>query len=117
MHNYRKLTVYHRARAFAREVYFLTTSVSRPEARLVTSQLRRCALGISSTISEGCGKNSRAETIRYLEISCGSVAESEHHLSEAAELAILSPRKCAQLEDEAVQILRMLRALIENFPK
>ena len=101
---------------FGREVFFLTASVVRSEYRLVTSQLRRSALGISANIAEGCSKGSRAETIRYLEIACGSVGESEHHLLVAGELAILPETKCATLADEASQLRRMLRALIERLP-
>ena len=71
---------------------------------------------MAANIAEGCGKRSRAETIRFLEIACGSVAESEHHLLVAADLAILPERKCIQLADEAIQLRRMLRALIERFP-
>ena len=100
MHNFRKLTVWNRSRIFAQEVYTLTALVVRPEQRVVSAQLRRSALSIPANIAEGCGKASRAETIRYLEIACGSVAESEHHLQMAADLlscplhpVLRSPRK------------------------
>jgi four helix bundle protein len=116
MHNYRKLNAYQRAKKFGQEVYRLTGSVVRPEHRTVTAQLRRSALSISATIAEGCGKASRAETIRYLEMSCGSTVESEHHLGMAIDLGILPERHCAELINEAVHIGRMLRRLIENFP-
>lgn len=116
MHNFRKLDVWNRSRVFAREVYHLTVSVVRPEERVVATQLRRSALSIPANIAEGCGKGSRAETIRYLEIACGSVAESEHHLLIARDLAILPETACCKLADEASQIRRMLRALIERLP-
>ena len=117
MHNFHKLDVYNRARVFARNVYLLSASVTRPEQRAVTSQLRRSALSISATIAEGCGKRSRAETIRFLDMANASVAESEHHLGVSVDLAILPERKCAPLVDEAVQLRRMLSALINNFPQ
>ena len=116
MHNDRKLDAYNRAKKFGRDVYRLTGGVVRPEQRTVTAQLRRSALSISATIAEGFGKASRAETIRYLEMSCGSTVESEHHLEMAIDLEILPERHCAELINEAVHIGRMLRRLIENFP-
>ena len=97
-------------------VYFLCATVTNPQQRVVTAQLRRSALSISATIAEGCGKGSRPETIRYLEMACGSVAESEHHLLMASDLAILPPAKCSTLAGEASQLRRMLRALIERLP-
>ncbi|MEO8336983.1 MAG: four helix bundle protein [bacterium] len=117
MHNYRKLDVYHRARTFAKDVYLLTARVTKPEERNVTAQLRRSALSISATISEGFAKSSRAETLRFLDMSRASAAESEHHLGVAADLLILPDHRCSALMDEAAQIQRMLRRLIENFPQ
>ena len=116
MHNFRKLTVWNRSRVFAQEVYALTARVVRPEQRVVSAQLRRAALSVPANIAEGCGKASRAETIRYLEIACGSVSESEHHLQMAADLAILPSASCAALAEEAYQLRKMLRALIARLP-
>jgi four helix bundle protein len=82
----------------------------------VTSQLKRSALSISANIAEGCGKRSRAEAIRYLEIACGSAAETEHHLTIARDLRILPADRCVQLEQQAADARRMLRALIDRFP-
>ena len=116
VHNFRKLTVWDRSRVFAQEVYVLTARVVRPAQRVVSAQLRRSALSIPANIAEGCGKASRAATIRYLEIACGSVAESEHHLQMAADLAILPSASCATLAEEASQLRKMLRALIARLP-
>ena len=116
VHNFRKLTVWSRSSTFAQEVYALTASVVRPDQRVVSAQLRRAALSVPANIAEGCGKASRGETIRYLEIACGSVSESEHHLHMAADLAILPSASCASLAEEASQLRRMLRALIARLP-
>src|SRR3954470_9425121 len=116
MRNYRKLLVWTRARALGGDVYRLCGTVSSPPAKAVTAQLRRSALSISANIAEGCGKRSRAEGIRYLEIACGSAAETQHHLGIASDLEILPRRNCARLADEAEQIGRMIRALINRFP-
>ena len=117
VHNYRRLVVYQRARTFARNVYLLTAAVTKPEERAIISQLRRSALSISANISEGCAKRSRFETLRFFDIALASTAESEHHLALASDLLVLPEKQCVKLIDEAVQIRRMLRRLIENFPQ
>lgn len=116
MHDFRKLTVWTRSRALAVEIHGLCATEMRPDRRLVTSQLKRAALSISANIAEGCGKGSRAETIRYLEIACGSAAETEHHLIMASDLAILTPQRVAPLVARTGELRRMLRALIERLP-
>ena len=117
MHNSRKLVVWSRARALGGNVYRLCATVTAPQGKPVTAQLRRSALSISANIAEGCGKRSRAEGIRYLEIATGSAAETEHHLAMAADLEILPRADCNRLADEAEQVGRMIRALIVRFPQ
>ncbi len=117
VHDFRKLTVWTRSRALAVEIHGLCATETRPDRRLVTSQLKRAALSISANIAEGCGKGSRAETIRYLEIACGSAAETEHHLIMASDLAILSPQRVEPLVVRSAELRRMLRALIDRLPQ
>jgi len=117
VHDFRKLTVWTRSRALAVEIHGLCATETRPDRRLVTSQLKRAALSISANIAEGCGKGSRAETIRYLEIACGSAAETEHHLLMASDLAILSPQRVDPLVARTGELRRMLRALIDRLPQ
>ncbi|MFL5606222.1 MAG: four helix bundle protein [Gemmatimonadaceae bacterium] len=116
MHNFRKLTVWSRARFLATDVFESCAAVTRPDHRMVTAQLKRSALSISANIAEGCGKGSRAEAIRYLEIACGSAAETEHHLIVASDLAILPANRCVDLAQRAAVVQRMVRRLIERFP-
>ncbi len=116
MHNFRKLDVWHRARFFARDVVRLTAGVRRGEDKITTTQLRRSALGIPAAICEGCGKRTRAETLRYLDIAHASAAESEGHLIQAVDIAILPRRECEKLADEVIQIQRMIESLMRKLP-
>jgi four helix bundle protein len=116
MHDFHRLDVWHLSRALGSDVYRACAAVRRPEARLITSQLRRSALSIASTIAEGCGKNSRAETIRYLEIASGSAAETEHHLHVAIENSVLPNGVAEDLLARIGSIRRMLFALIKRLP-
>lgn len=79
--------------------------------------MRRAALAIATNIAEGCGKSSRAETIRYLDIAAGSAAETEHHLEVARDVGAIESKLCEGLLDRVASIRRMLRALIINLPK
>lgn len=116
MHNFRKLTVWRLSRELGSEIYMECARISRPEARAISTQLRRSALSISANIAEGCGKSSRAETIRYLEIAGGSAAETEHHLVVATETGVLDAKLSEALLTRVRLIRRMLRALVVRLP-
>ena len=116
MHDFRKLLVWQLSKELGTDLYRLCAT--RPRAQLaVTSQLRRSALAIATNIAEGCGKRSRAETIRYLDIAAGSAAETEHHLEVARDVGVIDPRVCEEFLSRVGSLRRMLRALIDKFPR
>ena len=115
MHDFRKLVVWQLAKELGTDVYRLCAT--RPRCELaVTSQLRRSALAIATNIAEGCGKSTRAETIRYLDIAAASAAETEHHLEVAHALGIIDAGMRDRLSARVVSVRRMLHALIAKLP-
>ena len=116
MHDFRKLLVWQLSKELGADVYRLCATRPRCESA-VTSQLRRSALAIATNIAEGCGKNTRAETIRYLDIAAASAAETEHHLEVARDLGILALGTSQELLARVASTRRMLRALITKLPR
>ena len=88
----------------------------RSDRGVIAAQLRRAALSIPANIAEGCGRNSRNETIRFLRIASGSATEVESHLEVATGLGYLSSRQRESMVDDAKAIQRMLFRLIQNLP-
>lgn len=117
VHDFRKLFVWQQARSLATDIHALARSFPRADRQVIASQLRRSALSIAANIAEGCGKSSRAETIRLLQIAAGSAAETEHHLIIAGDLGYISSRASEDLTSRAIAIRRMLRALSQNLPR
>ena len=116
MHDFQRLHVWRLARELGADVYRETAKTSRPELRLITAQLRRSALSIAANIAEGFGKNSRAETLRFLEIAAGSAAETEHHLLVARDIKVLSETRADVLLARIAAIRRMLYSLSKRLP-
>ena len=117
MHDFRKLNVWRESRVLGSDIYLTCAAITRPESRFVTSQLRRSALSIATNIAEGCGKSSRAETIRFLEIAAGSAAETEHHLIVAIETGIMASGDAEAFLERITSVRRMLFALIKRLPQ
>ena len=116
VHNFRRLLVWQQARALAVELHSVVRAFPKSDRGVVGAQLRRAALSISANIAEGCGKSSRRETIRFLEIALGSASETEHHLIIATDLGYLTSSAGQELTGRVIAIERMLRALIKNLP-
>jgi four helix bundle protein len=116
MHDFRRVHVWRLARELGTEIYSETAKASRPELRLITAQLRRSALSISANIAEGCGKSSRAETLRFFEIGAGSAAETEHHLLVAQDLRVIAVAKADVFLAQVASIRRMLYSLSKRLP-
>ncbi|KAF5082510.1 23S rRNA-intervening sequence protein [anaerobic digester metagenome] len=62
------------------EVYALTNPFPKEELFGLVHQLRRAAVSVPSNIAEGCARASTKETIHFLYIALGSLAELETQL-------------------------------------
>ena len=111
MQDYRKLTVWLKAHRLTLKVYGATHSRATQRHTALISQIRRAAMSVPANIAEGCGKESRRELGRFLEIAIGSATELEYHLVLARDLQLLSDGVHAGLAIDVAEVLRMLVAL------
>jgi four helix bundle protein len=116
MHDFKRLRVWQEARELGTAAHALSRNFPRSDRKAMGSQLRRSALGIAANIAEGCGKSSRPETIRFLQIAAASAAETENHLIQAADLGFISSKASAELSARAACIQRMLQSLCRTLP-
>ena len=75
MFNFEKLEVWQKAIDFADLVYTTTRNFPADERFVLTNQLRRAAVSVSSNIAEGCSRISKNDFARFVEIATGSVFE------------------------------------------
>ena len=81
MRDHKKLRAFELADKVALLTYKFTTSFPKEEQFGITSQMRRAAVSIPSNIVEGCGRNSTADYIRFLDIAFGSLRELAYRVS------------------------------------
>ena len=117
MHDFRRLKVWQLSRELAVTADTITRQFPRSDRGVVSGQLRRAALSVPSNIAEGCGKSSRRETVRFLQIALASAKETENHLLIASDLRYLHPKAREELLSKVFSIQRMLVGLIRNLPE
>lgn len=74
-------------------------------------QLQRAAVSVMSNIAEGYGRKSSKEFLRYLTISSGSCMEVQSLLCLGLDLHYLSPVQHTELDDQATEVIRLIRGL------
>ena len=93
-------------------VYKLTDKFPRHEQFSLTSQMRRASVSVPSNISEGAGRKSNKEFMRFLYISLGSLAELETQLEIAKRLEYVL--NVEEVFEKMIYIRRMLSKLIKS---
>ena len=74
------LLVWQKAHSFVLAVYRLTGAFPKHEIYGLSSQFRRAAVSVAANIAEGFRKRSKADKVRYLNISQGSIEECRYYL-------------------------------------
>ena len=112
MKDFRDLLVWKKAHEFTLSIYSASKSFPPDERFGLVSQIRRSAASIPTNIAEGCGKSTDADFNRFLQIAFGSATETEYHLLLARDLAILPDSLYVGLQNDLVEIKKMLSSLI-----
>ncbi|MBX9792236.1 MAG: four helix bundle protein [Pirellulales bacterium] len=114
MRDHRKLRAFELADQLAVAVYKHTSSFPREEQFGLTSQLRRAAVSVASNTVEGCGRDSLADYIRFLDMAHGSAHEVEYQVSLAHRLGFLGAEPTKQLSALAVETCKVLNGLVRS---
>jgi four helix bundle protein len=111
MQDFHKLVVWKKAHQLTLDVYRSTATFPKTETYGLTDQVRRASASIAANIAEGCGRNSKGEMGRFLQIAAGSASEVEYHLLLARDLGYLAAADYEPLAQATIEIKRMLVAL------
>ncbi len=114
MQDFRKLRVWQTNRALTVDLYRVTAGFPRDERFGLTAQMRSAVVSTGANIAEGCGRGSRADTLRFLQIAFGSSVELLHHLITSVDLGFLSPSDFDALDRKNESVRRMLVRLMDR---
>lgn len=107
MHNIKELKLWNKSVDLAVKVYEVSSTFPPDEKFGLVSQIRRCAISISSNISEGAGRNTKGEFRQFLGVANGSSYELHTQLVVAERLGFISPAICTDLLDNIDELQKM----------
>ena len=88
-------------------IYKLTETFPKEEMFGLVLQMRRSAVSIPSNIAEGCGRFSNKETLKFLSIALGSLAELDTQILIAKRLEFIN-----EIQDITSQINKVNALLV-----
>jgi four helix bundle protein len=110
--DFRKLKVWEKSHRLALVVYELSAGFPKAERYGLTSQLRRASVSIPANIAEGCGRETKVEFARFLDIAMGSASEVEYLLLLANDLNYIENDAYASAAAQVTEVKRMLAGLL-----
>ncbi len=114
MKTFRELIVWQKSMSFVTEIYKASNKFPQNENFGLTSQMRRSAVSIPSNISEGYGRDSLNEYIRFLNIGISSLFELQTQIEIAYNLEYIEQKKFDNLYELSREIERMLSSFIRS---
>jgi four helix bundle protein len=109
--DFRRLVAYQRARALAIDLHRATARWSHHDRATIGTQLVRAAYSVAANIAEANGRWHPADRRRCLWIARGSLHETEHWITCAAELGLLEPLTAERVDDIARPLNGLIRRL------
>lgn len=115
--NHRDLLVWQKGIALARDVYRVTRKFPSFERHGLAGQVQRAAVSVPSNIAEGHARQYTKEFRQFLYQALGSLGEVDTQLTIAQELSYVDPTQANDLQERALELRKMIHALITRLPK
>ncbi len=101
--NHQDMDVWKNSIEMVTNIYNLTNNFPESENYNLTSQIRRSAISVPSNIAEGCARFSDKETLKFISIAIGSIAELETQIIIAKNLTYIKDDKDIMLQLENIK--------------
>ena len=109
-YSFENLVVWQKAHQFVLTVYTVTKSFPKEELFGLTSQFRRAAISIEANIAEGYKKLGKADKLRFLNISEGSIEECRDYVILSRDLGYIDGQQFDELSYSVEETSKLLVA-------
>ena len=95
-------------------IYNITKQFPKEEMFGLISQIRRCAVSITSNIAEGFSRLSYKEKARFYSISLGSTTELQNQLLIAKDVNYITKEQFQNIAKQSVKVHKIINGLIRS---
>ena len=114
MFDFKNIIAWQRAHDFTLEVYKVTRCFPDSEKYNIVSQFQRAAVSIAANIAEGYKKLSKADKLRFFNISQGSLEECRYYCILSRDLGYIDENTYQELVQTILDTSFMLNAYIKG---
>jgi four helix bundle protein len=114
INNFTDLVVWKEGHKLVLLVYSISKAFPKEEAFGLTSQIRRCAVSITSNVAEGFSRHSYKEKIQFYCVAQGSLTELQNQLIIARDVKYISRVDFDALLEQATFVSKILSGLIKK---
>ena len=107
---FENIVAWQKAHQFVLLVYRITGGFPKDEIFGLTSQFRRAAVSVAANIAEGYKKLSKADKLRFLNTSEGSLSECANYIILSKDLSYINEEQYTLLHNLAEEIGKLLIA-------
>lgn len=116
MRDFRYLDVWRKAHTFTLKVHTITESFPKIETYGLAATLRRSSSQMTMKIAEGAGQDEAEDFVRCLRSARGMALEVEYQVLLAFDLHFIEAPIHKALQDQLVEVRKMLSGLIRVQP-
>lgn len=107
---FQDLAIWQQAHEFVLIVYKNSESFPKTEIFGLISQFRRASVSIAANIAEGYGKKSKADKLRYYNISQGSLQECQYYIILSRDLNYINNEEFRIMEEKLETVSKLLNS-------
>jgi four helix bundle protein len=116
MQDFRNLDVWKKAHAFTLKIYGVTETFPKIETFGLAANLRKGSANIAMKIAEGCGQATDGAMTNCLKQARAICMDVDYQLLLSHDLHFIEPNIYQTLQDQLVEVRRMLSGLLKDVP-
>jgi len=116
MQDFRNLDVWKKAHNFTLKIYQVTETFPKIETFGLAAMLRKGSSQIAMKIAEGCGQGTDGALASCLKQARGMGMEVEYQLLLSRDLQFIEAESYQVLQDQLIEVRRMLSGLMKAVP-